>query len=77
MILGDSAWRQTQSNAVIVTAEKEEEEDISELLNQECRGVDALAVVREARNQLQESLRTETDDTELLEELFFERVFNI
>ena len=61
--LGDSVWRHSPTRAVV------SEEDVSVLLNQGCHGVDALAVVREAR--LQDSLPSETDDEELLEELFF------
>ena len=61
--LGDSVWRHSPPRAVV------SEEDVSVLLNQGCCGVDALAVVREAR--LQDSLPSETDDEELLEELFF------
>ena len=65
--LGDSLWRRQSSSSVIVPEVKDE--DISLLLNQGCHGVDALTVVHEAR--VQDSLPSETDDEELLEELFF------
>ena len=65
--LGDSLWTRQSSSSVFVPEVKGE--DISVLLNQGCRGVDALTVVHEAR--MLDSLPSETDDEELLEELFF------
>ena len=49
--------------------DKQKQSEVGMSANQGCRGVDALTVVHEAR--MLDSLPSETDDEELLEELFF------